>query len=69
MQVQRAIEIATREWANIRVSLEEYGDIGEFDSKSHVNNRLTLVDIGNKFLTHEHLTKDSSLIRKRSSSI
>jgi hypothetical protein len=52
MQIERGLKIAESEWANIRVSLEGYGDIGEFDYKSHVNNRLTLVDTGNRFPTY-----------------
>lgn len=38
MKIQRAIQIAGREWENIRLSLEMCGDIGEFDPKDFVNN-------------------------------
>ncbi|MGE5443967.1 MAG: hypothetical protein ACM3SR_05105 [Ignavibacteriales bacterium] len=63
MQIERGFKIAGKEWTNIRVSLEGYGDIGEFDSKNHVKNRLTLIDTGNKFPTYEYLTEGSLLIR------
>lgn len=32
-RLERALEIARREWENVRVSLEGAGDIGEFDKK------------------------------------
>ena len=56
MKIERALKIARREWRNIGVSLERAGDIGEFDSKSLVNNRLALVQIetGDKFRTYTH---------------
>lgn len=63
MQIERVFIIAIKEWRNIRVSLEGYGDIGEFDSKNHVKNRLTLIDTGNKFPAYEYLTEGSLLIR------
>lgn len=50
MQIERGFKIAGKEWTNIRVSLEGYGDIGEFDPKSHVKSRLTLIDTGNTFI-------------------
>jgi hypothetical protein len=63
MQIERVFIKAIKEWRNIRVSLEGYGDIGEFDSKNHVKNRLTLINTGNKFSAYENLTEGSLLIR------
>ncbi len=37
MDTQRAIQIASREWENIRISLEICGDIGEFSPKDYIN--------------------------------
>ena len=64
MKIERALKIARREWRNIGLSLERAGDIGEFDSKSIVNNRLALVQIetGDKFLTYKHINQSSLLI-------
>lgn len=36
MEIQRALQIAQREWENIRVSLENCGDIGEFGLENSV---------------------------------
>jgi hypothetical protein len=36
MEIERGLQIARSECGNIRVSLERCGDIGEFDSKSHI---------------------------------
>ncbi|MBI2485471.1 MAG: hypothetical protein HYW01_00630 [Deltaproteobacteria bacterium] len=65
MEIKRALQIARREWRNIRVSLERSGDVGGFDSKSHVNNRLALVMIetGDKYPTYEHINQGSLLIK------
>lgn len=62
MQVQRGIEIATREWRNIRVSLEGYSDIGEFDSRKHVNLRLALmlIEMDIKLPTYGYFTQEAS---------
>jgi hypothetical protein len=64
MEIQRAIEIATREWANIRVSLEGYGDIGEFESKNHANDRLALmlIEMKNKIPTYGYFTQEASYV-------
>ena len=36
MEIQRALQIARREWENIRVSLENCGDTGEFDLENSI---------------------------------
>jgi hypothetical protein len=38
-EIQRALQIAIREWENIRASLEICGNIGEFHSKNHTSNK------------------------------
>jgi hypothetical protein len=72
MEIQRAIEVAKREWDNIRVSLDMCGDIGEFDSKSQINIGFTLsenlllirnlIDMDNKFSTHRYLTPEAAYV-------
>src|SRR5882724_9469332 len=37
MDTQRAVQIAKREWENIRASLEMCGDIGAFSPKDYIN--------------------------------
>jgi hypothetical protein len=46
MEILEALHIAKREWGNIRVSLEKFGDIGEFDSKNYVNRNPNLLSEG-----------------------
>jgi hypothetical protein len=46
MEILDALQIARREWGNIRVSLEKFGDIGEFDSKNCVNSTPNLLSEG-----------------------
>jgi hypothetical protein len=47
MLVQNALEIANREWENIRTSLEECGDIGVFKDESQLyNNGSSQIDKG-----------------------
>ncbi|MER3445864.1 MAG: hypothetical protein C4291_03070 [Candidatus Dadabacteria bacterium] len=72
MEIQRAIEVGEREWENIRVSLEMCGNIGEFDSKSHINIGSTrsedlllvrnLIYMDNKFSTHRYLTPEAAYV-------
>lgn len=42
MKIIEALEIGKREWRNIRVSLEKFGDIGEFDSRNYSESDLNL---------------------------
>jgi hypothetical protein len=46
MKILEAVQIAKREWGNIRVSLDKFGDIGEFDSKNYVNSNPNLLSEG-----------------------
>ena len=46
MEILGALKIAVREWENIRVSLEMFGDIEDFDTKHYLNNKLTLLPGG-----------------------
>ena len=50
MLVQNALEIANREWENIRTSLEECGDIGVFDYESPLYTNGTF-EIDNRFVS------------------
>lgn len=73
MEILRALQIAKREWGNIRVSLEMCGDIGEFDSKNYVNinpNLLSegsllvrnLIEMDNKLSTHGYFTLEAAYV-------
>lgn len=71
METQRAIQVAEREWENIRTSLEPCGDIGEFGSKNHLDIRLisedsllirNLIEMENKFGTHRYLTPEAAYV-------
>ncbi len=73
MEILRALKIAMREWENIRVSLEEYGDIGEFDHKNHINSRHTvlpggitlarkLIEMEEKLPAHGYFTQEASYV-------
>jgi hypothetical protein len=69
----RALQIAKREWGNIRVSLEMCGDIGEFDSNNYVDinpNLLSegsvlvrnLIEMENKLPTYGYFTQEASYV-------
>lgn len=73
MEILRALQIAKREWENIRISLEVCGDIGEFNSINHVNSKLTIVSEGlllvrkliemdNKLSTHGYFTPEAAYV-------
>jgi hypothetical protein len=73
MEILRALKIAIREWENIRVSLDGYNDIGEFDHKSHMNSRLAilpggivlarkLIEMDDKLPTHGYFTQEASYV-------
>jgi hypothetical protein len=73
MKILRALQIAKREWGNIRVSLEKFGDIGEFDSNNYVNinpNLLSegsllvrnLIEMDNKLSTHWYFTQEAAYV-------
>lgn len=44
MKVLRAVQIAKREWENIRISLENCGDIGEVDFEDSVNSEIMRIE-------------------------
>lgn len=73
MRALKALKIAIREWENIRSSLEMCGDIGEFDSKRHVNIRFipiseglllvkSLIEMENKLPTYGYFTQDAAYV-------
>jgi hypothetical protein len=72
MKILEAIQIAKREWGNIRTSLEKYGDVGEFDSKHQINSSLTplessalvrnLIDMESKLSTYGYFTQEASYV-------
>ncbi len=73
MEIQRALQIAEREWENIKTSLEKYGDIGEFDSIDYLNGRIAsasedsllvrnLIEMDNKFATHGYFTQEAAYV-------
>ena len=70
MEILRAIEIAKREWENIRVSLERCGDIGEFDSKNYARSRISpisngpylirnIIEMDNKLPTYSYIADEA----------
>jgi hypothetical protein len=72
-RLERALQIAGREWGNIRVSLQGCGDIGEFDSKNYVNGRTALIsensllfrnliEMDNKLPTYGYFTQEASYV-------
>jgi hypothetical protein len=72
-EIQRAFQIATREWENIKASLETCGDIGEFQSKNHSRSKpdsllvseslilvRNLIRMENKLPTCGYLTQEAA---------
>lgn len=73
MGIQRAIQIAKREWENIRLSLQMYGDIGEFDSVNHLDSGSaivsetlpfvrSLIEMENKLSTYGYFTPEAGYV-------
>jgi hypothetical protein len=73
MDIQRAVQIAEREWENIRLSLQMCGDIGEFDSINHINNSpaivsetlpliRSLIEMENKLSTYGYFTQEAAYV-------
>src|ERR1700758_784718 len=72
MEIQRALQIATKEWGNIKASLQMCGDIGEFDSKNYLNSSLAiteglllfrnLIEMENKLPTYGYFTQEASYV-------
>ncbi|MGE5443488.1 MAG: hypothetical protein ACM3SR_02675 [Ignavibacteriales bacterium] len=72
-EIQRALQIARREWGNIKASLETCGDIGEFHSKNHARSKpdsrlvseslilvRNLIRMENKFPTYGYFTQEAA---------
>lgn len=72
METLEALQIARREWENIRTSLEMCGDIGEFDSENPINSGLTpvegsllvknLIEMEKKLPTYGYLTSEANYV-------
>lgn len=73
MEIQRAVQVAEREWKNIGASLEMCGDIGEFDFKNNLNTIpipisedsllvKNLIEMENRFPTHRYLTQEAAYV-------
>jgi hypothetical protein len=73
MEILRAVDIAKREWENIRVSLERCGDIGEFSHEDGSNRRLNgvasdlrfirnILGMENKYPTHGYFSPEASYV-------
>ncbi len=72
MKINRVVQIARREWENIKSSLEMCGDIGEFDSENPIHCRLTEIEgsrlvqnitgMGNKFQTYGYFTQEAAYV-------
>ncbi len=73
MEILGALKIAVREWENIRVSLEMFGDIEDFDTKHYLNNKLTLlpggltlarklIEMEGKLPTYGYLTQEAAYV-------
>ncbi|MGH7800896.1 MAG: hypothetical protein ACREOW_09755 [Thermodesulfobacteriota bacterium] len=73
MEILRALKIAVREWGNIRVSLEMFGDIEDFNTKHYLNNKLTLlpggltlarklIEMEGKLPTYGYLTQEAAYV-------
>ncbi|HEX3035157.1 MAG TPA: hypothetical protein VHT73_08490 [Thermodesulfobacteriota bacterium] len=69
MEIQRAFQIATREWENIKLSLSMCGDIGEFNFIDFVNNGSeclsflrNTIEMENKFPAYRYLTPEAAYV-------
>jgi hypothetical protein len=69
MEIRRALKIAMREWENIRVSLEEYGDSGGFNQKNYLDNRLALlpggITLARKLIEMEDKLRPMDILHKK----
>jgi hypothetical protein len=72
MEIIKALQIARREWGNIKSSLERCGDIGELNFENLINSRLTeikgsnlienLIGMENKFQAHGYFTREAAYV-------
>jgi len=66
MEIRAVAQIARREWENMTVSLEDFGDIGKFDIEYHIfdNPNLIkhLIETANKVHSYDYLTLDAASV-------
>lgn len=73
MEIQGAVQVAEREWENIRASLEMCGNIGEFDFTNYLNTRpilvpedsllvRNLIEMENRFPIHRYITPEAAYV-------
>lgn len=73
MEILRALQLARREWRNIKTSLEMCGDIGEFDSTTYINSRTilipegsplfrSLIEMENRLPTYGYFTEEAAYV-------
>jgi hypothetical protein len=75
MDTQRAVQIARREWGNIKASLEMCGDIGEFSHKDYINMNgkfalpsldlllvRKLIEMDNKLPSYGYFTQEAAYV-------
>jgi len=72
LKTLQTLEIARREWGNIRVSLEKCGDIGEFDYEDPVNVKFirleglslvkNLIEMDNKLPKYGYFTPEAACV-------
>ncbi len=75
MKIQKALQIAKREWENIKASLETCGDIGEFFSTNHTSSKpdlftvsgglllvKNLIEMENKLSTYGYFTPEAGYV-------
>jgi hypothetical protein len=55
MEIKRALQIAERDWGNIRISLEKCGDIGEFLTQNHTSSKSDFLSISEGLLLVRNL--------------
>lgn len=64
MDIQSSVQVARREWENIQISLEECGDIGEFDLKQYIvkksSLRKNLLEMEKKIPVYDYLTLEAA---------
>ncbi|HWP92969.1 MAG TPA: hypothetical protein VNN20_12320 [Thermodesulfobacteriota bacterium] len=73
MEILKILKIEQREWENIRTSLQECGDIGEFDSKKYMEGASTplhqdlplfrnLMEMEKKLPRHGYFTQEAAFV-------
>ncbi|MGH7807951.1 MAG: hypothetical protein ACRENT_07640, partial [Thermodesulfobacteriota bacterium] len=73
MEILKALKLEEREWEHIRASLQSCGDIGELDSKDHLDSHTALMHGGlplvrnllemeNKYPKHGYFTPEAAYV-------